>query len=167
MSIQYTVLGFELTTFWHESPPITTIPGLPKCHFRCFDQCANSCTTTTDISNENVWWGSILCLLFRAFNDFAKILFFKIGQSRPLFLFIFVFSTCYNINSNWKKHRWCAWDSNPGWQDGRRERTHWATLLAKILLSPTVLSTDVIPAQLLCRYCFDFKTVDVFWANES
>ena len=29
MSIQYTVQGFELTTLDHESPPITTIPGLP------------------------------------------------------------------------------------------------------------------------------------------
>ena len=29
MSIQYTVLGFELTTFGHESPLITTRPGLP------------------------------------------------------------------------------------------------------------------------------------------
>ena len=29
MSIQYTVLGFEPTTFGHESPPITTRPELP------------------------------------------------------------------------------------------------------------------------------------------
>ena len=29
MSIQYTVLGFEPTTFENESPPITTRPGLP------------------------------------------------------------------------------------------------------------------------------------------
>ena len=28
MSIQYTVLGFKPTTFGHESPPTTTIPGL-------------------------------------------------------------------------------------------------------------------------------------------
>ena len=51
------------------------------------------------------------------------------GQSRPLFLFIFVFSTRYNLNSNlnWKKHRWCAWESNPGRQDGRRKQIHWAT----------------------------------------
>ena len=27
MSIQYSVLGFEPTTFGHESPPITTSPG--------------------------------------------------------------------------------------------------------------------------------------------
>ena len=54
--------------------------------------------------------------------------FLKMGQSRPLFLFIFVFSTCYNLNSNlnWKKHRWCAWDLNPGRQDGRRKWIHWA-----------------------------------------
>ena len=56
-----------------------------------------------------------------------NIYFLKMGQSRPLFLFIFVFSTCYNLNSNWKKRRWCAWDLNPGRQDGRHKRIHWAT----------------------------------------
>ena len=57
------------------------------------------------------------------------------GQSRPLFPFIFVFSTCYNLNSNlnWKKHRWCAWESNPGQQDGRREWIHWATAAPLII----------------------------------
>ena len=25
-----------------------------------------------------------------------------------------------------KKHRWCAWDSNPGHQDGMHKRIHWA-----------------------------------------
>ena len=29
-------------------------------------------------------------------------------------------------NTNWKKHRLCAWDLNPGWQDGRRRWIHWA-----------------------------------------
>ena len=29
MSIQFTVPGFEPMTFAHESPPITTRPGLP------------------------------------------------------------------------------------------------------------------------------------------
>ena len=28
MSIKYPVLGFELTTLWYESPPLTTRPGL-------------------------------------------------------------------------------------------------------------------------------------------
>ena len=52
----------------------------------------------------------------------------KNGPFPASFLFIFVFSTCYNLNwnLNWKKHRWCAWDSNLGRQDGRRERIHWA-----------------------------------------
>ena len=45
------------------------------------------------------------------------------GQTRPLFLFIFVlFPTQwqYSTNFDYKKRRWCAWDSNPGQQDGRR-----------------------------------------------
>ena len=56
------------------------------------------------------------------------LFFLKMGQSRPLFQFIFVFSIWYNLNSNfnWKKRRWCAWDSNPGRQDGRRKWIHWA-----------------------------------------
>ena len=29
-----------------------------------------------------------------------------------------------------KKHRWCAWDSNPGPQDGRRRRNHVAVAAA-------------------------------------
>ena len=29
-------------------------------------------------------------------------------------------------NSNWKKHRWCAWDSNLGPQDGRHRWNHLA-----------------------------------------
>ena len=48
----------------------------------------------------------------------------KMGQSR-LFCF-FSFFSCYNFNTNWKKLRWCAWDSNPGPQDGRRRRNHRA-----------------------------------------
>ena len=37
--------------------------------------------------------------------------------TRPvMFNFAFVFL----------KHRWCAWDSNPGQQDGRHRRIHWA-----------------------------------------
>ena len=43
-------------------------------------------------------------------------------------LFTFQFKwQIYNLNLiNWKKHRWCAWDSNPGRQDGRRRWIHWA-----------------------------------------
>ena len=43
-------------------------------------------------------------------------------------LFTFQFKwQIYNLNLiNWKKHRWCAWDSNPGRQDGRCRWIHWA-----------------------------------------
>ena len=46
-------------------------------------------------------------------------------RSRPLFGFIFVFSTLHNLK-NWWKHNWCAWESNSGRQDGRCWRIHWA-----------------------------------------
>ena len=54
--------------------------------------------------------------------------FLKMGESRPLFCLLSFFS---HSNSNdkyiiWKKHRWCAVDSNPGRLDGRRRWIHWA-----------------------------------------
>ena len=59
--------------------------------------------------------------------------FLKKWANPGLFLSIFVLFTfqfkwqIYNLyNINWKKHSWCAWDLNPGWQDGRRRRIHWA-----------------------------------------
>ena len=43
------------------------------------------------------------------------------------FLFLFsLFSRHNSNNTNWKKHRWSAWESNPGPQDGRRRRNHGA-----------------------------------------
>ena len=36
-------------------------------------------------------------------------------------LFFLSFSHHNFNNTNWKKHRWCAWDSNPGSQDGRAQ----------------------------------------------
>ena len=89
------------------------------------------------------------------------------GQSRPLFLFIFVFSTCYNLNSNlnWKKHRWCAWESNPGWQDGRRKQIHWATAAPRVfnklelLLTPNNWGFEFCQRQYLKKLQKD-KTLD-------
>ena len=49
------------------------------------------------------------------------------------FLFIFVlFSTQWRCSTKFdhKKCRSCAWDSNPGWQDGRRRRIHRASMAA-------------------------------------
>ena len=51
--------------------------------------------------------------------------FFK-WANPSLFLLILVFSSCQNSNIIWLKHKWCAWESNPEWQYGRRRRIHWA-----------------------------------------
>ena len=54
-----------------------------------------------------------------------------------LFLFIFVlFSTQwhYSTKFDYKNHRWCPWDLNPGRQDGRCKRIHWAKVSPQFLL---------------------------------
>ena len=33
---------------------------------------------------------------------------------------LFCAFSSYPHDINWEKRRWCAWDSNPGWQDGKR-----------------------------------------------
>ena len=57
-------------------------------------------------------------------SERSKMFCFLNGLILSSSLFIFVFSTWHNSNINWRKHRWCAWDSNPGWQmEGADEST--------------------------------------------
>ena len=51
--------------------------------------------------------------------------FFKKNGPFPAPFCLFSFFS-YNFNTNWKKRRWCAWDLNPGPQDGWGRRNHWA-----------------------------------------
>ena len=64
------------------------------------------------------------------------IMFFFI-KNEPIpasFWFIFVlFSLQFQYKL--KKHRWCAWDSNPGTQDGRRRRNHGAMAATQFFIS--------------------------------
>ena len=46
------------------------------------------------------------------------------------------------IDYNWKKRRWCAWDSNPGPQDVRRRRIHWAMASPSFLLPLPLISHE-------------------------
>ena len=47
----------------------------------------------------------------------------QMGCFFPASFCLFLFFSHYNFNNtNRKKHRWCAWDLNPGWQDGRSRR---------------------------------------------
>ena len=56
---------------------------------------------------------------------FDSRMFFK-WANPGLFLFIFVLSRFNFKNTNWKKLRWCALDSNPLPQVGRRRQNHGA-----------------------------------------
>ena len=56
--------------------------------------------------------------------------FYKNGPI-PASFCLFSFFSHYNFNNtNWKKHRWCAWDSNPRPIDGRCRRYHGAMAAA-------------------------------------
>ena len=56
-------------------------------------------------------------------------------------LFSFFSNSNDNLNNtNWKKRRWCAWDSNPGPQDGRRRWNHWA-MAAQLLTTSLSLNS--------------------------
>ena len=52
--------------------------------------------------------------------------FLKNGPVPASFCLFSLFSRYNFNNTNWKKLRWCAWDSNPGPQDGWRRRNHGA-----------------------------------------
>ena len=104
--------------------------------------------------------------------------FLKNGPIPASFLFIFVLFTfqfkwqIYNLNNiNWKKHRWCAWDSNPGRQDGRRRRIHWAIAapLSFIFLQDTfhVLFAGSSDKRLTYRICFAQAIAVASWADRS
>ena len=45
---------------------------------------------------------------------------------------LFLSFTLYNFNRNWKKHRWCTWDLNPGPQDGRHRQNHGAVAATRL-----------------------------------
>ena len=58
------------------------------------------------------------------------------GPTRPLLVYFRYFHmTNIAQNCKWKKHRWCAWVLNPGWQDGRHRQIHWAMAAPHFFLS--------------------------------
>ena len=71
------------------------------------------------ILGHNFWdLGRNLCNTFAQINTMSNLA----GTSNHLnfaivffkFFCLFSFFSRYNFNTNWKKHWWCAWDSNPG-----------------------------------------------------
>ena len=58
--------------------------------------------------------------------NFYWTFFLKNGPIPASFCLCSLFSQYNFNNTNWKKRRWCAWDSNPGPQDGRCRRKQGA-----------------------------------------
>ena len=76
-----------------------------------------------------------------------RTFFFQKNGPIPAPFCLFLSFSRYNFNNtNWKKHRWCAWNSNPGPQDGRCRRNHRATATAhmKVFLWDELLGKNQI-----------------------
>ena len=105
---------------------------------------------------STIFWpkvGGLFCLI-TIFNIFFKKkwadpgLFFV--YFRPFLVTISIIQiekslssfSAYNFNNtNCKKRRWCAWDLNPGRENGRHRRSHRAMASSQFLLLPS-LSTS-------------------------
>ena len=59
------------------------------------------------------------------------------GQTGLFCLFLSFSQNNDKYSTIWKKCRWCAWDLNPGTQDGRHRQIHWA-MAASFLWSCTI-----------------------------
>ena len=79
----------------------------------------------TTFHNDASWCNDLTAatIMCRTFNFLQK----NIGQTRHLFVYLCPFSQ-YNdkrVLIFLLKHRWCAWGSNLGLQDGMRRRIYW------------------------------------------
>ena len=72
------------------------------------------------------WVFSAEALLYLYLSRYGWISVFLNGPIPASFCLFSSFSKRHKSNINWLKRWWCAWDSNPGWQDGRHTRIHWA-----------------------------------------
>ena len=75
---------------------------------------------------------------------YCTIFFLKNGPITATFCLFSLFSlfSHYNFNNtNWKKHRWCAWDSNPGLQNGWHIRDHGAMAATQCTIFFNAIST--------------------------
>ena len=80
-----------------------------RCQYRTKDQCVK--------------------FLFKWANPVLFLVYF-----RPFLIAITITVSIINVLT-WKKHRWCAWDSNLGPQNGRRRQNHWAMAAAQMNFS--------------------------------
>ena len=72
---------------------------------------------------------------------------FYMGRFRLLFVYFCLFHMTQL--KKWYQHRWCAWDSNPGWQHWRHRHWAMATPLYLNIYSQTKIFFDSINLLLL------------------
>ena len=123
LELNHGPLVSEATTLPTEPQPMPIVVLLVYYHVQCQDL--------------RLKWG---CLFRSQTNTFVLSPLIKNGPIPASFCLFSLFSQYNFNNTNWKKHRWCAWDSNSGPQDGRRRWSHGAmaaTHFLPLLFFPT------------------------------
>ena len=59
---------------------------------------------------HHIWLKSVVVTFWQLFGTIKLTCLKKVGQSRPLFCLFSSFSHYNFNNTNWKKHKWCAWE---------------------------------------------------------
>ena len=99
---------------------------------------AHLSTSPISIPLTWVWFNALKVVVlfanqpYQTYKIWTQWRLFLMGQSRPLFVYFRSFHIPIQMTNiqfeqyKLKKCRWCAWNSNPGQQDGRRRRIYWA-----------------------------------------
>ena len=113
-------------------------------------------------------WHFIVSFFRHRFAHHWTDFFQKMGQSRPLFC-LFLSSSLYNFsNTNWKKHRWCAWDANPQPQDRRHRWNLWAMAAALNGVSPKLQTAINKEEDNSNHFLFELKSKNcAFWIAKN
>ena len=114
------------------------------------------CNKISDSFEEEIgFWKLFQFFLFSFFKWAEPDLYFVYFRS--------FFSTQwhYGTEFDYKKHRWFAWDSNPGRQDGRRRRIHWAMAASPFCFVYTSKFRDIVMGVTVLTL-----TSDDHWRNK-
>ena len=136
--VKYKVKYNDVWWHWTNYHPVSHLSLWPLLWYIWFLFRLGTITITLSLilSSFFAYVGLFSCSSFLSFW-FMKLSLFPLNffkwANPGLFLFIFVLFWL-QFQFKLKKARWCAWDSNPGPQDGRRWRNHWASQLFFVLI---------------------------------
>ena len=138
ISFSVSVLAYFILRIWQSScsTKFNKFLFFSKSRWKFSPQFANKNTILIIFDGHfSFKWANPGLFFFGCMDTFAKI---KKCAIPGLCFCLFSSFSRYNFNTNWKKCRWCAWDSNPWPQDGRRRWNHGASAATLCSISHSI-----------------------------